>query len=302
MKGVFASALALVLAAAVATSAHQRPDENFAAVQVPIDAAGVRPVVMDGDLGEWDNVPSVFWTTHDDLTEAIHGLGDPDPANLATRVILGWSPVTNLFYFMEERFDDQFFGYTETNYENTEIALDFDHSGDEQFNDVASAGLDAERWEGALTQNYRWQLHIEGELFLWGAAPWAGERPYAGVEYNIEGDTDGGAVNLFVEMWVTPFDDLPTSSTGIDDADVVVHDLTEGEIIGVGFACVDDDVPSDGGYNGYWINSGDVNLYFLANAFVDYTLLGYDASIWVADAGTSVEADSWGRIKDTFAN
>ena len=69
-------------------------------------------------------------------------------------------------------FDDKFWGYTETNYENTEIAIDFDHSGDEQFNDVAGAGLDAERWEGALTQNYRWQLHIEGELFLWGAAPW----------------------------------------------------------------------------------------------------------------------------------
>ncbi len=301
MKGVFASALALVLAAAVATSAHQRPDDNFAAVQVPIDAGGVRPVEMDGDLGEWDNVPSIFWTTHNDLTEAIHGLGDPDPANLTTRVILGWSPVTNLFYFMEERFDDLFWGYTDGNYENTEIAIDFDHSGDETFNDVASAGLDAERWEGALTQNYRWQLHIDGELFLWGAAPWAGEEPYSGVRYNIEGDSDGGAVNLFLEMWVTPFDDLPTNSSGIDDADVVVHDLTEGEVIGVGFACVDDDVPADNGYNGYWINSGDVNLYFKANAFVDYALLGYDASIWVAD-GTAVEADSWGRIKDTFTN
>jgi len=111
-------ALSFVLFTVVASSAHLRTDRNWAAVQVPIGVDGIRDVQMDGDISEWDNVPSVFWVTHEDLIETVTGTqGDPDPSNLAERIIFGWSPVTNILYFMEERFDDFFYGTIENNFD-----------------------------------------------------------------------------------------------------------------------------------------------------------------------------------------
>ena len=308
MKRVVASAFmaaTLVLLSFSTSSAHLRGDRNWAAVQVPIGMAGVRDVQMDGDLGEWDSVPSVFWVTHNDLIETVTGTqGDPDPSNLAERIIFGWSPTTNLLYFMEEKFDDHFYGTIDNNFETVEVTLDFDHSADAIFQNVATEGLDAERWEGALSQNYRYELQKEQQMFLWGAAPWAGVEPYSGVRWETEGDVNGGATTLSVEMWFTPFDDLPTSSLGINDPDVVVHTMTAGTIMGIGFAVQDDDNGAEGTYSGYWTNGGDTELYFKATAMVDYVLLPYDESIWVSgeNVETAIEENSWGRIKAGFSN
>jgi hypothetical protein len=285
--------------------AHLRADKNFAVVQVPIGEDGIRDVQMDGDISEWDNVPSVFWVTHEDLIETVTGTqGDPDPSNLAERIIFGWSPETNLLYFMEEKFDDTFYGTFDNNFDTVEICLDFDHSGDAIFANVASADLDPERWEGAGAQNYRYQLHQENHMWLWGAASWAGVEPYSGAKWSFDGDINGGSGTLYMENWFTPFDDLPTSSTGIDDEGVITHTMVAGEIMGIGFAVQDDDNGSEGSYNGYWTNSGDTELYFKATAFVDYVLLPYDAEIWVAgdNVASAVESDSWGRIKSGFSH
>jgi hypothetical protein len=293
----------LVLLTFETSFAHLRTDRNWAVVQVPIDVDGVRDVQMDGDLGDWDNVPSVFWVTHDDLIETVTGTqGDPDPSNLAERIIFGWSPKTNILYFMEDRFDDFFYGTIDNNFDTVEVMLDFDHSADPIFQNVASEGLDAERWEGALSQNYRYQLQNENQMWLWGGAPWAGEEPYSGVRWTYEGELVGGATTLHMEMWFTPFDDLPTNSTSIDDDRIIIHTMKEGEIMGVGFSVQDDDDGADGSYNGYWTNSGDTEIYFKATAMVDYVFLGYNESIWVAgDNVTAVEEDSWGRIKAGFS-
>ena len=306
MKRMIVVALAvtgLVLLTFETSFAHLRTDRNWAVVQVPIDVDGVRDVQMDGDLGDWDNVPSVFWVTHDDLIETVTGTqGDPDPSNLAERIIFGWSPKTNILYFMEDRFDDFFYGTIDNNFDTVEVMLDFDHSADPIFQNVASEGLDAERWEGALSQNYRYQLQNENQMWLWGGAPWAGEEPYSGVRWTYEGELVGGATTLHMEMWFTPFDDLPTNSTSIDDDRIIIHTMVEGEIMGVGFSVQDDDDGADGSYNGYWTNSGDTEIYFKATAMVDYVFLGYNESIWVAGENvTAVEEDSWGRIKAGFS-
>ena len=306
MKRMLAVALAvtgLVLLTFETSFAHLRTDRNWAIVQVPIDVDGVRDVQMDGDLGDWDNVPSVFWVTHDDLIETVTGTqGDPDPSNLAERIIFGWSPKTNILYFMEDRFDDFFYGTIDNNFDTVEVMLDFDHSADPIFQNVASEGLDAERWEGALSQNYRYQLQNENQMWLWGAAPWAGEEPYSGVRWTYEGELVGGPTTLHMEMWFTPFDDLPTNSTSIDDERIIIHEMKEGEIMGVGFSVQDDDDGADGSYNGYWTNSGDTEIYFKATAMVDYVFLGWNESIWVAGENvTAVEEDSWGRIKAGFS-
>ena len=298
--------LAFVCVTFSSASAHLRSDRNFAAVQVPINLDGIRDVQMDGDIGEWDNVPSIFWVTHEDLIETVTGTqGDPDPSNLAERIIFGWSPQTNIMYFMEEKFDDLFYGTIDNNFDTVEVTLDFDHSGDAQFQALpGDTGLDETRWEGAQSQNYRYQLNnADNNMWLWGAAAWAGVEPYSGAKWSFDGDINGGAGTLFMEMWFTPFDDLPTNSLGPDDSDVLFHTMAEGEIMGVGFAVQDDDNGAEGTYNGYWTNSGDTELYFKATSMVDYILLPFDESIWIAgeDMDTSVEADSWGNIKSGFS-
>lgn len=298
---IIAAVLGLVLASFTPSSAHQRTDRNWAAVQVPIDVAGVRNVVMDGDLGDWDNVPSVFWVTHDDLIEVVTGTqGDPDPGNLAERLIVGWSPETNLVYVMEERFDDLWYGTLDDTNDKLELVLDADHSGG-QFQGVESIDLDPERWAGAAAQDWQQSLHQEAQLWLWGGGVWASVEPYAGIRWNVEGEA-GGPATLFQESWFTTFDDLPASSTGPDDPDLKIHDLQEGQIMGIGMAIQDDDNGPGNSYNGYWVSTGDINMYFNADSLVDYVLLGFDANNWVSDSDdTAVEDDSWGRIKAGFS-
>ena len=298
---IIAAVLGLVLASFTPSSAHQRTDRNWAAVQVPIDVDGVRNVVMDGDLGDWDNVPSVFWVTHNDLIEVVTGTqGDPDPGNLAERLIVGWSPETNLVYVMEERFDDLWYGTIEDTNDKLELVLDADHSGG-QFQGVESIDLDPERWAGAAAQDWQQSLHQEAQLWLWGGGVWASVEPYAGIRWNVEGEA-GGPATLFQESWFTTFDDLPASSTGPDDPDLKIHDLQEGQVMGIGMAIQDDDNGPGNSYNGYWVSTGDINMYFNADSLVDYVLLGFDANNWVpASDDTSVEDDSWGRIKAGFS-
>ena len=299
---ITAAVLGLVLATVTASSAHQRTDRNWAAVQVPIDVDGISDVVMDGDLGDWDNVPSVFWVTQDDLIEVVTGTqGDPDAGNLAERIIVGWSPVTNLVYVMEERFDDVWYGTLDDTNDKLELVLDADHSGG-QFQGVESIDLDPERWAGAAAQDWQQSLNNEdNNLWLWGGGVWASVEPYAGIRWNVEGEA-GGPATLFQESWFTTFDDLPASSTGPDDPDLIIHDLEEGQVMGIGMAIQDDDNGPGDSYNGYWVSTGDINMYFHADSLVDYVLLGFDANNWVSDSdATAVEDDSWGRIKAGFS-
>ena len=297
---VIAAVLGLVLASFTPSSAHQRTDRNWAAVQVPIDVDGIRDVVVDGDLGDWDNVPSVFWVTQDDLVEVVTGTqGDPDPGNLAERIIVGWSPETNFVYVMEERFDDLWYGTLDDTNDKLELVLDADHSGGQFQGDIE--GLDPERWAGATAQDWQQSLNNpDNNLWLWGGGVWASVEPYAGIRWNVEGEA-GGPATLFQESWFTTLDDLPGSSTGPDDSDLIIHTLEEGQVMGIGMAIQDDDNGPGNSYNGYWVSTGDVNMYFSADALVDYVLLGFDANNWVSDDATAVEEDSWARIKAGFS-
>jgi hypothetical protein len=296
--------LGLVLFTFAVGSAHLRPDVNFAAVQVPIGVDGIVDYAPDGNLNEWENVPSIFWVTQDDLVETVRNIGDPDASNLAVRVIVGWSPLNNQIIMMEDRFDDAFFGTFDGYQETIEFVIDTDHSADPKFFNVQDIGLDPDRYSGALTQNYRYQLWNEppADLWLWGGAPWAAVPPYAGIGWSFDGDVNGGAGSLSMEMYMTAFDDLPNPSTGPDSPEVLFHNLVAGEIIGLGFALQDADDPENTRYGGYWTNGGDTELYIKATSLVDYTLLGWNADLWVVgDGPTAVQEDSWGRIKSTFA-
>ena len=219
--------------------------------------------------------------------------------NLAERIIVGWNPETNLVYVMEERFDDLWYGTLDDTNDKLELVLDADHSGGQFQGDIE--GLDPERWAGATAQDWQQSLHQEAQLWLWGGGVWASVEPYAGIRWNVEGEA-GGPATLFQESWFTTFDDLPASSTGPDDPDLKIHDLEEGQVMGVGMAIQDDDNGPGNSYNGYWVSTGDINMYFHADSLVDYVLLGFDANNWVSDSdATAVEEDSWARIKAGFS-
>jgi len=296
---ITAAVLGLVLATFTPSSAHVPSDKNFAAVQVPLGVDGVRDLAIDGDLGEWDNVPSAFWTTHDDLIEMITGTqGDPDAGNLAERIIIGWSPETNYLYFMEEKFDQQLWTVPETN-DNMTIAIDANHSGGQYYGEAIEEVMysrEAQHWKTVFN-------NPDSPIFLWGGTSvWATAEPYSGSRFNIDGES-GGPSTLWSEAWFTPFDDLPSDSTGPEDDRIIINDLTEGNIFGMGFAVQDDDNGVGGGYDGYWVSTGDVIMYYHGDALVDYLLQGFNEDYWVAgDNQTAVETDSWARIKAGFSN
>lgn len=296
---VMAAVLGLVLATSAPSSAHVPSDKNFAAVMVPIGEDGVRDLNIDGDLGEWDNVPSAFWTTHDDMVEMITGTqGDPDAGNLAERIIVGWHPETNYLYFMEEKFDQQFFTVEETN-DNITIVIDANHSGG-QFYGEAIEEVDYSR----SAQHWKTVFNApDNPIFLWGGTSvWATAEPYTGSSFIVDGE-NGGPSTLTCESWFTPYDDLPSDSTGPDDDRIIINDLTEGAFVGIGLSVQDDDNGPSGGYDGYWVHTGDVIAYYHADALVDYLLQGFNANYWVAGGNvTAVETDSWARIKAGFSN
>ncbi len=335
MKTLFSIFIALgfVLFTVSMGSAHLRLDETFVAPMVPIGVPGFQDVVLNGDGSEWQFLPRQYYLTHDDLKETVKRLGDPNPASLAVKVVIGWSPVTNMIYFLEERFDDHSNARltVDDRQENLEFSIDADHSGgwymvmgsqaddhsnarltanDRQENlefgidadhsggaymNLYSEDIDPNRWDGSQAQNYRYYLNREDPLWHWGSATWAVKPPYGFIGWSFDGEVGGEGVQT-VEIAVTPFDDL--NSEGIDQS--VVHTLAAGEIIGLVFAVKDSDNPDDTGYDGGWWSSSWATAEHYADVFNDYILLDFDSSIWVP--GTAVEADSWGRIKSTFSN
>ncbi len=176
--GIF-TALGFVLFAISTGSAHLRSDRNFVAVQVPIGTNEFQNIELDGDLSEWANVPSEFWVTHDDLIETVRGLGDPDSSNLSERIIVGWSPVTNLIHTMEDRYDDVSLSFAGVDVrEMLEWVVDADHSGG-QYQLMQDLDVDPDRYNSAQAQNYHYFLNRENPIWFWGAAAWAGLPPYA---------------------------------------------------------------------------------------------------------------------------
>ena len=292
MRTLFAvfTALGFVLLAVGTSSAHLRLDETFVAPRVPDD------IEVDGDGSEWQLLPRQYYLTQDEVKESAKGgFDNPNPASLAFKVAIGWSPVTNMIYFWEERFDDHSNARltADDREENIEFAIDADHSGG-QYMGMPPQDRDPDRWQGSHAQSYRYYLNRADPLWHWGSATWVDKPPYAEIGWSFVGTVGGEGVQT-VEIAITPFDDL--NPEGIDQS--VVHTLKAGEIIGIGFAVKDSDDPDDLGYDGgWWTNSHAAATNVDADTFTDYILLARDPNIHV----DVVESDTWGRIKSTFSN
>ena len=286
--------LALVFGAILIAStcwAHLPVGVVFVAAQFP-DA---NVPVIDGNLIEWDVIPDPYWINHEQLTETVRGVGTAwDATDLALRAIVGWNPTTNKLYIMEDRFDDAI--WVVTGWEPMEQVFDADHTGG-MFNvwpDVEDQDQ-KDRLHGSQAQNYGFNQGGPG-LNHWGKAQWAALPPY-GQAANTQTADEGGEGFFRAEYMWTPWADLDWNGVGTS----TIHQLAEGAVTGYHFTIIDDDDLDLAGYEGYWTLSGATDSYFQGDLLSDFLLAPIDPDIQWGEQQTAVEANSWGRIKSTFA-
>jgi hypothetical protein len=101
----------------------------------------------------------------------------------------------------------------------------------------------------------------------------------------------GGPATSYHEYMTACWDDLDWR----DPAASVVHDLEEGEVIGLNWGVTDWDVLGpDNPRKGYWTLNGADDGWRTANSAADFLLA---EPSWA----TAISHDSWGRIKAAFA-
>ena len=120
---------------------------------------------------------------------------------------------------------------------------------------------------------------------------WMQHPPWAEYACKVQEDPTGGQ-NITYEVAMTPFDRLYWK--GPEES--VLHNLQEGEVIGLGlgFSDCDDDVR---GNEGYYSLTGSARSYRLAEELADLRLAPVDESVFEE---TPIEDTTWGRIKSTF--
>ncbi len=231
---------------------------------------------MDGDLGDWQRVPEAYWIGTAALKDTEKGQGTRvDEEDLGVRVAVGWNQTHNRLYFAVEAQDDVL------NIERGlppegiwggdifEIVVDADHSGG-IYNGFSAADSTLEnRWRSAQAQNYHVFFPPQSQdwtMWLWGKAQWTCKPPFAAVGWKYEG-VAGGKGKVHQELWVTPFGDLHWA--GPDSS--LVHQLQEGQIIGVSWSFLDFDA-SDEQYDGFWNLSHNSRMDHTADLLLDFVL------------------------------
>ena len=274
----------LVVLSAIAASAHLPegvvyPLFQFADDQVPN---------MDGDLDDWNILPSESFIAHGAHADIAN---DPplthDPSDLdIVRAAAGWNNRLNRLYFMAEVSDDVLrFEMDHTDSLDTfhtrftgsglgpadiwEIVIDADHGGER----VRYFSEDPERemrYRSAFTQNYHLFVPpINGHYWWWlyGKPSWPRNDRFSGFGFHTDAQS-GAAGTVTFECYLTPFDDLHPD--GVDHSEI--HDLREGEIIGLSWAFLDRDPESFG----FWSLSQTFEMCCQGDNLNDFRLLPLD--------------------------
>lgn len=292
--------MSLILAGAVAASAHNPPGELFFAAQFP-DNIVPR---MDGNLSDWDIVPIDPYTIRNDrLYSPVAeiqpvGRGEIDASDINIRHLMGWNDNLNKLYFMTEVFDN----IHNIDRENPsafwqddawEVEVNPDHSSTEEHNVEG---------ESANNISYKWAVPpVEGAYQFYrpnrGIAWFIDGSSWVDFGWGFEGDQFGEST-YFYELAITPIQSMPTGDDVTEDQ-VVVHDLEEEEIIHLSMTVGDFDEPCTEcvleSYHGFWTTSPES----CCTGTNDVVLAPVEPSI--ADfAATAIEEVTWGQIKAGF--
>ncbi len=326
-------------------SAHLRLDETFVAPMLPIDGtpgmhAGTRTIVLDGDGSEWQLLPRQYYLTHDDLKEVVKGgFPVPNPASLAVKVVIGWSPVTNMIYMWEERFDD--FSNArltaDDRQENIEFGIDADHSGG-RFMSSGLQDVDPAGWDGSNDHsNARLTADDRNEHLEFGIdTDHSGGRYMSMSTSDIDADRWDGSLAQNYRYFLNREDPLwywGAATWAVKPPYADIGWSLDGTVGGEGVQTVEIAVTpfDDLNYEGidqsvvHTLAAGEiVGLVFAVKDSDNPDELGYDGGWWSSSfAGgeyhadefndyilldfepgiwTAVKSDTWGRIKATFSN
>jgi len=306
------AAVALCAGYVSVASAHVPEGQLYTAFQWP----DTHIPVLDGNLSEWDIVPSDYEITLEDHVDA-NGETDFNFASLNIRMIVSYNANDDKIYFMSERFDDY---YDRNGQEggaggddSWEMHHDGDHAGDDMwvsadtFPDPDERALNM----GRFAQTYHTRFpELPGSTGEGGAtwswfwvsqSTWHDSPQYMDYGFTIDGEINNGEATTFVEFNRVSWDEFLWN----DEANSVIHDMVPEEIIGYGWQIVDhgtEDLDS-GGENSprSWYISGAADAWRTAASATDFLLAPLDPRV---DFGsipqTAVEEATWGRIKEGF--
>jgi len=309
MKKTVLLALCLTVGLAFGAWAHVPEGQVLLAFQFP---AGAEPT-LDGDLSEWEAVPQDYW-----IGPELHAAGDgtqwTDLSDMNSKIIVGYSASADRIYMHHEYFDDfrkrdfadlppisGLFGDEQNLPDSFELQVDGDHGGDVAWADPAAEPENGSRW----AQNTHYRIpdldpstaNVNNEQTAWAwywhsQATWTGNLPWSASGYSSDTvELNAPDVNGKAEWMLTAWNDLVW-----DDPDAsVVHDLEEGQTIGMNWEIQDYDSIEDN-QKEVWVLSGAATMWQTSETATDFLL----APVEDVDFVTAVETESWGRIKAGF--
>jgi hypothetical protein len=277
---------------------HVPADRTFLAFQWPDDHLPT----IDGNLSEWDIVPDAYKLTLDNLQELLYNRAADKSDFDLIRAYVGYNANTDLLYLASEVFDNL---HQRTNTDpgqcnclddDIELWVDADHGGD-PFGGYLSANPTPEetkRGSNALIQWYAIAVPpVGGRVVHGGNGDWMIAPPYMDIKWSFTGEENGESIYR-VEVYLTPWDDLDWHGPGSS----IIHDLKEGEIIGLNtiWSDYDYETTETGGkkYRAYRMTGAAGQ----GESASDYLLAPIEGDLFP----TAVEAQTWGRIKTRFVN
>ncbi|NKB71155.1 MAG: hypothetical protein GKR89_29135 [Candidatus Latescibacteria bacterium] len=298
MRKVFVFASIAVLSLAATAWGHFPEGEFLFAVQFPDENIPT----IDGNIAEWGVVPTIpYEVGNDQYSDAVYSKlrGEIDVSDLSVRQIVGWNDNNNRMYFMAEVFD---------NVHNTDREDPGQFWADDAWEIYVSPTHPDREGGGPFTPGDETDP-IQGTSYNFGLPPVGGNwgqhnppfewhtDPFNDVSWSLAFSFEGeefGESTYFYEMWIQPFDFVPDSG---DLAEAEQTDLSDGDIIAISWTFGDFDAPGTD-YQGFWSTSPNG----CCRADNDMVMSELDDSIDWGSQATSVESNTWGRIKSQFSD
>jgi hypothetical protein len=290
-----------IILASSAIFAHEPVDEVYNVVKFP---AGLAPTI-DANCSDWDAVPGdQYWIFTDSLfplgdrhpTEGM-GRGENDASSFQTTYRVGWSEDTNNLYYCNSVFDDihtidrpgDFDWYED---DSNEYFFNIRHISQDEV-----SALSAENFGTYLGFNYAVPQSQAGPLWMIigicvGCEWIEKDTELHTLEWSFEGEEFGESTYTY-EHRVAPFDGRPLDVDGSPEVLEYVT-LTDGQTVHISFNTNDDDGDREDGRGGLWSTG------HCCAPYTDFFLEPHNPGINWPDAPTSVESQSWGRIKAQY--
>ncbi|MFA6110778.1 MAG: sugar-binding protein [Candidatus Latescibacterota bacterium] len=296
MKRALTLALGLsLLVAAEATAQRWAFGENEVPILYAVGITGDVVPTIDGDLSEWASYPAWnVWTFADNFIDNSFGtVKDLNTLDFTGK--LAWHQGTRMLYFAFDVFDNvhvQESAKGQCLYwiqDDLEWYIDADNSGG-SYNGAEPAGT---RRCGPAQQEALLVGGVGDDICTCSDSKWSMDGPYLYYKGMVTVTATGTRTTYEVARMLFDFlDETPEAST--------VHNLTEGDVIGMSWDIEDQDASGEGkSQTTAWYTTSLTALYREANNLNDVVM---SPAEWaVAGGTTAVESESWGAVKATFA-